>query len=103
MISFAVKKGSVGKTTLCKNIAYKLALENKKVLLLDLDPQATLLFLVLKPNLLKIEQLIQKSKYENIDIIVASEELNKSSSLINTFYSGPIKIITKHLIVMIMD
>ncbi|WP_342257700.1 ParA family protein [Spiroplasma endosymbiont of Nomada ruficornis] len=34
MISFAVKKGGVGKTTLCKNIAYKLALKNKKVLLI---------------------------------------------------------------------
>ncbi|WJG71326.1 ParA family protein [Spiroplasma ixodetis] len=42
MISFAVKKGGVGKTTLCKNIAYKLALKNKKILLIDLDPQATL-------------------------------------------------------------
>lgn len=42
MISFAVKKGGVGKTTLCKNIAYKLAKDNKKVLVVDLDPQTTL-------------------------------------------------------------
>ncbi|WDA55053.1 MAG: AAA family ATPase (plasmid) [Spiroplasma endosymbiont of Drosophila atripex] len=113
MISFAVKKGGVGKTTLCKNIAYKLALENKKVLLIDLDPQATLtlnfayeklqldktlLPLILKTNILKIEQLIQKSKYENIDIIVASEELNKSTTLINTFYSEKDKYLIADLI-----
>ncbi|MBP1525165.1 MAG: AAA family ATPase [Spiroplasma ixodetis] len=113
MISFAVKKGGVGKTTLCKNIAYKLALENKKILLIDLDPQATLtlnfayeklqldktlLPLILKTNILKIEQLIQKSKYENIDIIVASEEINKSSTLINTFYSEKDKYLVADLI-----
>ncbi|WP_272951899.1 AAA family ATPase [Spiroplasma citri] len=32
----------VGKTTLCKNVAYKLALDGAKVLLIDLGPQATL-------------------------------------------------------------
>ncbi|PWF94172.1 Chromosome-partitioning ATPase Soj [Spiroplasma poulsonii] len=42
MISFCNKKGGVGKTTLCKNVAYKLALDGAKVLLIDLDPQATL-------------------------------------------------------------
>ncbi|WP_308149557.1 ParA family protein [Spiroplasma sp. AdecLV25b] len=42
MISFCNKKGGVGKTTLCKNIAYKLALENKKVLVIDLDSQGTI-------------------------------------------------------------
>lgn len=42
MISFCNKKGGVGKTTLCKNVAYKFALDGKKVLLIDLDPQANL-------------------------------------------------------------
>ncbi|MBW3059305.1 ParA family protein [Spiroplasma poulsonii] len=42
MISFCNKKGGVGKTTLCKNIAYKFALDNKRVLVIDLDSQGTI-------------------------------------------------------------
>ncbi|MFI3685192.1 ParA family protein [Vagococcus fluvialis] len=39
-ISFINMKGGVGKTTLCINIAYTLAKEfNKKVLIVDIDPQ----------------------------------------------------------------
>jgi len=38
-ISFCNKKRGVGKTTLCKNVAYKLALDGAKVLVIDLDSQ----------------------------------------------------------------
>ncbi|WP_374696660.1 ParA family protein [Spiroplasma endosymbiont of Polydrusus formosus] len=38
MISFCNKKGGIGKTTITKNIAYKLAYDNKKILLIDLKP-----------------------------------------------------------------
>lgn len=101
MISFAVKKGGVGKTTLCKNIAYKFALENKKVLLIDLDPQATLTLnfsnpeynknktlktILTEPTMIFLNQIVQKTKYENINIIVGGENLNKTSSLINLNY-----------------
>lgn len=37
-------KGGVGKTTICKNIAYKLTLENKKVLLIDLEKSEKSMF-----------------------------------------------------------
>lgn len=101
MISFAVKKGGVGKTTLCKNIAYKLALENKKILLIDLDPQATLsmqmiddqikvnntlIKVIPSPDMIKLDKIIQKTKYKNIDIILGGESLNKSSDVIKNFY-----------------
>ncbi|WP_252320413.1 ParA family protein [Spiroplasma endosymbiont of Lariophagus distinguendus] len=100
MISFCNKKGGVGKTTLCKNVAYKFALENKKVLLIDLDPQATLSVqfytnkIVKDVTLLKmfggfnvgINNIIQKTKYQNIDIIIAGEELTKSSTILNNLY-----------------
>ncbi|AXF97283.1 ParA family protein [Spiroplasma phoeniceum] len=101
MISFCNKKGGVGKTTLCKNVAYKLSLDGAKVLLIDLDPQATLsvqfatkdIFqnkslskIINAIDMLPIKSLIQKTKYKNIDIIVGNEELNKSSTLINTIY-----------------
>lgn len=101
LISFAVKKGGVGKTTLCKNIAYKLALENKKVLLIDLDPQATLSMQFFTDKIDKnksiiklfngrgilIKNIIQNTNFNNIDIIVGNEEINKSTTLINTLYN----------------
>ncbi|WP_252321068.1 ParA family protein, partial [Spiroplasma endosymbiont of Lariophagus distinguendus] len=104
MISFCNKKGGVGKTTLCKNIAYKLALEDKKILLIDLDPQANLTMDFAQENIkfknslmdiittknnienIEINKIIKVSKYKNIDLISAQKELTKSSLIIGTMY-----------------
>ncbi|RUP75072.1 hypothetical protein D6D54_09030, partial [Spiroplasma poulsonii] len=102
MISFCNKKGGVGKTTLCKNVAYKLALDGAKVLLIDLDPpQATLSVQFYTNKIIKditllklfggfnvgINNIIQSTKYKNIDIIIGGEELTKSSAILNNLYS----------------
>ena len=50
IISIINYKGGVGKTTLTTNIAGDLALLGYKVLMIDLDPQASLTFSFLKPD-----------------------------------------------------
>lgn len=42
VISFINMKGGVAKTTLCKEIGYTLSTQGRKVLLIDIDPQANL-------------------------------------------------------------
>jgi chromosome partitioning protein len=42
VISFAIQKGGVGKTTICLNLSIALAKIGKKVLAIDFDPQANL-------------------------------------------------------------
>ncbi len=113
MISFCNKKGGVGKTTLCKNIAYKLALENKKVLVIDLDSQGTITLELQQDNTdikktmakiiasvedISIDKIIQKSKYKNIDIIASSENVRKSIFLIKDLYEEKEKYLIGDLI-----
>lgn len=50
IISVINYKGGVGKTTLTTNIAGDLAQLGYKVLMIDLDPQASLTFSFLKPD-----------------------------------------------------
>lgn len=47
VISFINLKGGVGKTTCCANIAGELARENRRVLVIDADPQANLSILLM--------------------------------------------------------
>ncbi|MFI3312272.1 MAG: AAA family ATPase [Eubacteriales bacterium] len=41
-IAYALQKGGVGKTSSCASVAVGLAMEGKKVLMVDCDPQGSL-------------------------------------------------------------
>jgi len=50
IVSVISYKGGVGKTTTTANLAAELAWRGHKVLLLDLDPQASLTFSFIRPD-----------------------------------------------------
>lgn len=50
IVSVINYKGGVGKTSLTANLAAQLAWDNKKVLMLDLDPQTSLTFSFILPD-----------------------------------------------------
>ncbi|KAF5427697.1 chromosome partitioning protein [Candidatus Methanophagaceae archaeon] len=87
-IAFAHHKGGTGKTTSCVNISGYLALSAKKVLVIDLDPQAnaTSALGIDKNNLgesmydvmvgaVKIEDAILETEIENIHLAPATLDL----------------------------
>lgn len=73
VISFFSTKGGVGKTFLSLNVAVQLSLENKRVLLLDMDlsaPQATSKLLGLEPKycLFNLIEFVKEFKEKKRDI-----------------------------------
>lgn len=80
IVSFVNKKGGVGKTTICLNLAAILASKNKKVLILDNDGQCnitktfnlehspkTLYNVILNEE--SLFSVIQKTNIENLDVV----------------------------------
>ncbi|MCG6494814.1 ParA family protein [Kitasatospora sp. A2-31] len=82
VVSVINYKGGVGKTTLTANIGAELAFRGKKVLLIDLDPQASLTFSFVRPEHwqqnLEADKTIKKW-YESFD---SSPPLSLSSLIV---------------------
>ena len=99
-ISIANNKGGVGKTTSCFNLAVELAKKGRTILLVDLDPQASLtIYMKFDPTQFqrnayhiltrknKVKEVIVTTEYKNIDLIPASIDLSAAEIEITALFN----------------
>jgi chromosome partitioning protein len=63
-IAIANQKGGVAKTTTAVNLGYGLAINNRKTLIIDMDPQANATFAILGEEKIELSNLSSVLKKE---------------------------------------
>lgn len=76
VINIVTQKGGTGKTETCKNLALGLTKAGKKVLVIDLDPQANTTTNLLQTNKSLNEKAMEELKME-FDIVLKELEINE--------------------------
>ncbi|MFF5445235.1 ParA family protein [Streptomyces sp. NPDC012888] len=101
VVSVINYKGGVGKTTVTANIGAELAHRGKKVLLIDLDPQASLTFSLMKPEYWRKELESKRTIKRWYDSLSDGSPKSLSSLIIDAprvgRLAGALRLIPSHL------